>query len=109
LILFGHHEANNVLEYFAMVITIWLCLLHCKVEALEQECILALGDNTSAVGWLFKTTGVHQDSFYYDPVRMVSRKVAELMLGTSHCLYSQHIVWGAQNMVADMLSFEGRD
>jgi hypothetical protein len=63
LILFGHHEANNVLEYLAMVITIWLCLLHCKEEALEQECILALGDNTSAVGWLFKTTGVHQDSF----------------------------------------------
>jgi hypothetical protein len=107
-ILFGHHEANNVLEYLAMVITIWLCLLHCKEEALEQECILALGDNTSAVGWLFKTTGVHQDSFYYDPVRMVSRKVAELMLGTSHCLYSQHIR-GAQNTVADMLSFEGRD
>jgi hypothetical protein len=33
-ILFGRHEANNVLEYLAMVITIWLCLLHCKEEAL---------------------------------------------------------------------------
>jgi hypothetical protein len=74
-----------------MVITIWLCLLHCEEEALEQECILTLGDNTSAVGWLFKTMGVHQDSFYYDSVRrMISRKVAKLMLGTSHCLYSAH-------------------
>jgi hypothetical protein len=26
-ILFGYHEANNVLEYLAMVITVWLCLL----------------------------------------------------------------------------------
>jgi hypothetical protein len=107
-ILFGHHEANNVLEYLAMVITIWLCLLHCKEGVLEKECSLALGDNTSAIGWLFKTTGVHRDSFYYDSVRMISRKVAELMLGTSHCLYSQHIR-GARNTVADMLSFEGRD
>jgi hypothetical protein len=56
-ILSGRHEANNVLEYLATVITIWLCLLHCKEEALEQECILALGNNTSAVGWLFKTMG----------------------------------------------------
>jgi hypothetical protein len=80
-ILFGHHEANNVLEYLAMVITIWLCLLHCNKEALEQECILALGDNTSAIGWLFKTTGVHQDSFYYDSVRMIS---ISLLVLTAH-------------------------
>jgi hypothetical protein len=106
--LFGHHEAGNILEYLAMVITIWLCLLHCKEEALEQECILALGDNTSAIGWLFKMTGVHQDSFYDDSVRMISRKAARLMLGMAHCLYSQHI-WRAQNTVADMLLFQGKD
>jgi hypothetical protein len=75
-------------------------------SVLEQECILALGDNTSAIGWLFKTTGVHRDSFYYDSVRMITRKVAELMLGTSHCLYSQHIR-GAKNTVADMPLGEG--
>jgi hypothetical protein len=67
-------------------------------------------ENTSAIGWLFKTMGVCQDSLYYKTVRMILRKVTKLMLETSHCLYSQHIQ-GAQNTaVPDMLSsFEGMD
>jgi hypothetical protein len=52
-ILFRHHEANNVLEYLAMVITIWLCLLHCK----EGVCW-----NRSA-SWRWETTPQPLDGY----------------------------------------------
>jgi hypothetical protein len=45
--------ANNFLEFFGMVVNVWLtCLEHPN----SSESLLAVGDNTSAIGWLFRSS-----------------------------------------------------
>jgi hypothetical protein len=83
--IYGLDIANNVLEFLGMMVTIWLVLIEC-----EQDCILALGDNTSAIGWLFKSGKLPFDSLHYKPVQLISRKLARLLTDSSHCLASQH-------------------
>ena len=40
----------NLLEFLTQVIQIWLDILENRIQ--PKDCILALGDNTSAMGWL---------------------------------------------------------
>jgi hypothetical protein len=40
--------ANNILKFLGMMIMAWLNILEYKQQWREQECILTLGDNTSA-------------------------------------------------------------
>jgi hypothetical protein len=54
--IYGVDEANNVLEFLGMVVTIWLAILESKELGEEQECNLAIGDNTSAIGWLYRSS-----------------------------------------------------
>ena len=98
--LHGDYIANNFLEFLAMVITIWLVLLECEETGLE--------DNTSAIGWLYKTKGVKPDSLYYEAVTLVARKLASLVTKSGHCLASQHCR-GEYNVVSGLLSFQGTD
>jgi hypothetical protein len=100
----GVSEANNVLEFLAMAVTIWLVLLECKLHGLVHECILSLGDNTSAIGWIFRSTRLPTDSPYYLPVQLISRKIALLISESQQGLCSQHLK-GETNHVADWLSF----
>ena len=104
--LYGLDIANNVLEFLGMMVTIWLVLLECDDDKSEQDCILALGDNTSAIGWLYKSGKLAFDSPYYKAVQIIARKLARLVTGSSHCLASQHIK-GDKNTVSDLLSFAG--
>jgi hypothetical protein len=104
--LFGADIGNNVLEFLAMAVTIWIAILECDQEGSDQDCILAIGDNTSAIGWLYKSSRLAPDSPYYAPVQFIARKVARLIIGSSHCLATQHIK-GEQNTVSDLLSFAG--
>jgi hypothetical protein len=104
--IYGLDIANNVLEFLGMMVTIWLVLLECDETNSEQDCILALGDNTSAIGWLFKSGKLPFDSPYYKAVQIIARKLARLITASSHCLASQHIK-GDKNTVADLLSFAG--
>jgi hypothetical protein len=104
--IYGVDMTNNVLEFLGMVVTIWLVLLECDDEGLEHECILALGDNTSAISWLFRSSRLLPDSPYYDSVQFIARKLACLVTDSSHCLSSQHLK-GSQNTVSDLLSFAG--
>ena len=60
--IFGVDTANNVLEFLGMVVTIWLVILECAALGSEQDCILALGDNTSAIGWLYKSSKLRPGS-----------------------------------------------
>jgi hypothetical protein len=46
----GDSRMNNVLEFLAMAISIWLQVLDTPDD---QDCILALADSTSAIGWLY--------------------------------------------------------
>jgi hypothetical protein len=54
--LFGVLKANNVFEFLTMAVTLWLILLECNKKSKREECILILGDSTSALGWLYKAS-----------------------------------------------------
>jgi hypothetical protein len=92
--IYGLNIANNVPDFLGMMVTIWLVLV---------ECVLALGNNTSAVGWLFKSGKLQFDSPYYTAVQLIARRLARLITASSHCLASQHIK-GDKNTVSDLLS-----
>jgi hypothetical protein len=104
--IYGVDIANNVLEFLGMMVTVWLVILECKEQNSTQDCILALGDNTSAIGWLYKSSRLIPGSPYYEPVQLIARKLARLITGSTHCLASQHIK-GENNVVSDLLSYAG--
>ena len=99
-VLYGSASINNLLEFLGMAVNVWLeCL-----ESDAQDCILSIGDNTSAVGWLHKSSRFN--SATQEAHLMVARRVALLVLDANCCLASQHIR-GDLNTVADLLSFSG--
>jgi hypothetical protein len=51
-LIYGADITNNVLEFLGMVVTVWLTITKCTELGDKQACILALGNNTSAIGWL---------------------------------------------------------
>jgi hypothetical protein len=99
--LFGEKTINNYLEFLGMVINIWLV---CIERPDDQLCILALGDSTSGIGWIFSSGRVDPASTCFIAIQAAARKLATLVLQSSHCLATQHIK-GDENMVADLLSF----
>jgi hypothetical protein len=52
--IYGDSTANNVLEFLAMVVTIWVMIIECRERQDSQKCMMSIGDNTSAIGWLFR-------------------------------------------------------
>jgi hypothetical protein len=104
--IYGVSRANNVFEFLALAITLWLVIIDCSKSDLEDQCILALGDSTSALGWLYRVGHVPPSSFYHGAVNIIARRVARLVMDSSHCIASQHIK-GAMNVVSDLLSFSG--
>ena len=60
-----------------MVVNIWL---ECLDTTTSQACILAVGDNTSAIGWLFRTSGVDPSWPAHDAHLFVARHLAMLLL-----------------------------
>ena len=101
-ILYGSALINNLLEFIGMAVNIWLeCL-----ESEANDCILALGDNTSAVGWLHNSSRLNVNWAAHEAHLVVARHVALLVLNAGCCLASQHIQ-GDLNTVADLLSFAG--
>jgi hypothetical protein len=102
--IYGANIANNVLEFLGMMITVWLVILEWAQQGSKQECILALGDNTSAIGWLYKSGRLLPGLPYYKPVQLIAGKLARIVIASSNCLTSQHIK-GAYNTVANLLSY----
>jgi len=101
-ILYGHPKINNLLEFIGMAVNIWLeCL-----DADDQDCILSIGDNTSAVGWLHNSSRLNHNWAAHEAHLVVARHVALLVLNAGCCLASQHIQ-GDLNTIADLLSFAG--
>jgi hypothetical protein len=103
--IFGSPKVNNLLEFLAMVVNVWL---ECEDSRKTFQCILALGDNTSAIGWLFASSKFPSESPAHRAHLLVARQLASLLLLHDHCLASQHIK-GDANVVADLLSFAGPD
>ena len=91
------HRSNNLFEFIAIVVSIWVDCWH--NEILDDDVVLALSDNSSAVGWL------HKSSFGSDkPLHVqVSEKLTRLCLTHKFALQSEHIP-GKQNDVSDLLS-----
>jgi len=102
--IYGDDRANNLLEFLGMAVNVWLL---CRTAS-PDDCLLVLGDNTSAIGWLFKAGRLKQDSFYYKPALMIARKVARVVMRANVCLSTQHLR-GKHNWVADWLSFSSQD
>jgi hypothetical protein len=100
----GHKGINNLLEFVGMAVNIWLS---CLEDDGEESCILAIGDNTSALGWLHNTSRLDPNWPAHAAHLQVARKIASLLMEFRCCLASQHIK-GDLNLVADLLSFSGR-
>jgi hypothetical protein len=61
---FGESRVNNVLEYIAMTVN---AIVACRdVQGqVASPCVLALGDNTSAIGWLYRSSRLSQPHHSY--------------------------------------------
>ena len=104
-VLWGDNQINNTLEFLAMAINI-LLLIRDSQEG-EFDCLLVLGDNSSAIGRLHKTASLRADDLLYRACLKISRRVASEVMANDVCLSTQHIA-GKKNWVADWLSYKGR-
>jgi hypothetical protein len=86
-----------------MAINVWL---KCEDTSIAHECILALSDNTSTIGWLFTSSKFPSSSVAHKAHLMVARQLATAVMSNDHCLASQHLK-GELNTVADLLSYSG--
>jgi hypothetical protein len=102
--LYGSNRINNLLEFLGMAVNIWLECLNQAGDS--HSCILALGDNTSAVGWLHNSSRLDTKLAAHSAHLIVARKVAQLVLDADCCLASQHLK-GDLNFMADLLLFAG--
>jgi hypothetical protein len=93
----------NLLEFLAILVSVWLDIIEGDVKALD--CLLVMGDSTTAVGWLHKTRIMNKDMKVEDfqARTKVARKLATLVIENNLCLYSQWFP-GKKNVIADSLS-----
>lgn len=101
---YNDDTVNNILEFLGMAINILVMLEETRDEAFP--CLLALGDNTSAIGWLFRSSRIGPDSVYFQTVQLIARKIAEEAMKAEAQVNPQHLS-GETNEIADMLSFAG--
>jgi hypothetical protein len=85
---------NNLLEFLGTAVNV---LLECS-DSDAQDCILAVGDNTSGTGWIHKSSRLKSAAH--------KAHLMVLVLNVDCCLASQHLQ-GDLNTVADLLSFLG--
>ena len=80
---YGDDSVNNVLEeLLGMAISVLLLLDEARSAEEEFPCLLVLGDNTSAIAWLFKSGKIPRSSRYYTIVKAIARRIAtEVMNG----------------------------
>ena len=90
-----------------MTITLWLSPIECKEMGLVNKLILILGDNTSAIHWIVRSS-LPKTSMYWSTVLFIARKVATLGLESNNFIIPQHLP-GTMNSIINWLSFEGED
>ena len=73
----GHPGLNNLLEFMGMAINIWV---QCLNPSNDNDCILALGDSTLAIGWIHKTASLEPEWGAHEAHLMVSRQIANLVV-----------------------------
>jgi hypothetical protein len=90
---------NNLLEYMATVVTIWIDEIYGHIPA--DSSILSTTDSSSAAGWLHKSS--FRDS--HPGHEKISRHLARLAIEGKWQINPQHIR-GIYNFVSDLLSRE---
>ena len=95
----------NILEFMAVVITIWLTILAMDIKDRGNGMkILAQTDNTSALGWLKASSKYNKSDRVASAIKeAIGQKLAELLMDADLSIYSQHIP-GKDNFIADKLS-----
>jgi hypothetical protein len=93
----------NLLEFLVQVISIWVDIESNSIE--PQDCLLAMGDNTTAAGWCRRTNFRESSESNTDWIakQQVARKLATLILDSETVLYTQWFK-GSWNIVTDSLS-----
>ena len=103
----GKDVSNNVLEFLGMAITLWLSLIECEELGLVNELLLILGDNTSAISWIIRSS-LPKSSVYRPAVLFIARKIASIVSKSQNFIVPRHLP-GRLNSIADWLSFEGQE
>ena len=93
----------NILEYMAQIISIWLDIIENTTKS--EDCLLSIGDNTSALGWMRRSNFRQTDDtdVSWDVKQQLGRHLANLILDSETVLYKQWLR-GQDNAVADSLS-----
>jgi hypothetical protein len=102
----GDDTVNNVLEFLGMAVNVLLMIEAAREKGERYPCILSLGDNTSAIGWMFKSSRIGPKSIYFRVVKAIARHLTREVLKGEVQITAQHIA-GAKNVIADLLSFDG--
>ena len=89
-----------------MAVSALLLIEEATTDAEQFPCLLVLGDNTSAISWIFKSGRVARTSRYFGAVKMIARHLASSVLRARAKLCAQHLA-GVTNTISDILSFEG--
>ena len=91
----------NILEFIACLIGIWLEIIYERKSNTDNFIkIKALTDNSSAVGWLYKSSFNPKSHPQHD---IVARKLAIVLIKNNTTITSQHTP-GRSNIIADSLS-----
>ena len=93
----------NILEYLAQIISIWIDILEGTTK--DEDCLLSIGDNTSALGWMRRSNfrQKEESDVSWKVKQHLGRKLAYLVLDSNTVLYKQWLK-GQDNVVADSLS-----
>lgn len=79
----------NVLEFLTQVVSLWIDIIERKVK--PGDCVLCMGDNTSAMGWLRRSNFREDNEEKIDWLvkQKIARKLAHLVLEYKLVLYKQ--------------------
>ncbi|GKZ00037.1 hypothetical protein MPSEU_000957100 [Mayamaea pseudoterrestris] len=95
----AHHI--NVLEFVGPLVGIWLAATEGHLR--KGDCVLALGDNTTAAGWLRRSNFSNETAA--PQMLLLARLLAEICAQFGICCYSQWRM-GLDNVVPDLISRE---
>ena len=78
----------NLLEFLTQVVSIWIVIIEGTVS--KQDCILCMGDSTSAMGWLRRSNVREKNGSdkEWEVKQSVARKLARLVLDSETVLYN---------------------
>ncbi|GKY96663.1 hypothetical protein MPSEU_000625900 [Mayamaea pseudoterrestris] len=92
-----HHI--NVLEFVGPLVGIWLAAIEGRLQ--RGDCVLAIGDNTTAAGWLRRSN--FSDESSAPQMLLLARLLSEICHQYGICCYSQWRM-GLDNVVPDLIS-----